>query len=157
MKKMIIAFAAGALFATAGTAAATTVIDRVTASVRTDYSVELDGQKVALKNAPLAYNGSSYLPVKEISELLGKEVSFDSGVIKIDSIVQDVEEIKIENMILSHVKSEIFSAEQLIKIHKTQLVYYDLSTEEKSEIEQKIADLEQRLAELEARKAELEQ
>lgn len=85
MKKVIIAFVAGALFATAGTAAATTVIERVTASVRTDYSVEIDGKKADLKNSPLAYNGSSYLPVKEISELLGKEVGFDNGVIKIET------------------------------------------------------------------------
>lgn len=40
IKKMIITFVAGAMFATAGTAVATSVIERVTASVRTDYSVE---------------------------------------------------------------------------------------------------------------------
>ncbi|OBR64958.1 hypothetical protein A7K91_05110 [Paenibacillus oryzae] len=93
MKKMIISFVAGAMFATAGTAAATSVIERVTASVRTDYSVELYGQKVTLINASLAYNGSSYFPVIEISELLGKKVGFDSGVIKIKLLEERVHQV----------------------------------------------------------------
>ncbi len=85
MKKVVIAFIAGVLFATAGTAAATSVIERVTASVRTDYSVKLDGQKVELQNAPLAYKGSAYIAIKEVGQLIGKEVGFDSGVINIDT------------------------------------------------------------------------
>ncbi|GKU76840.1 stalk domain-containing protein [Paenibacillus sp. L3-i20] len=83
MKKVIIGFLAGVIFATAGTALAAPTISKITASLRTDYKVELDGSKVELKNSPLAYNGSSYLPVKEMAELIGKEVSFDKGTIKL--------------------------------------------------------------------------
>lgn len=89
MKKIIIGFIAGVIFATAGTAMAQTAIEKITAYVRTDFSVELDGQKVELKNAPLAYNGSSYLPVREVSEMLGKEVDFEDGVIKLDTPIAD--------------------------------------------------------------------
>ncbi|REK69348.1 stalk domain-containing protein [Paenibacillus paeoniae] len=83
MKKIIAGFIAGMIFATAGTALAQTAIEKITASVRTDYSVEVDGKKVTLTNSPLAYNGSSYLPVREVSEMLGKEVDFKDGVIKL--------------------------------------------------------------------------
>lgn len=85
MKKVIIGFIAGAVFATAGTAAANTIIEKVTASIRTDYSVELDGKKLDLEKSPIAYKGSSYLPLKELGEIFEKEVSFDDGVIKLKS------------------------------------------------------------------------
>lgn len=85
MKKVIIGFIAGAVFATAGTAAANTIIEKVTASIRTDYSVELDGEKLNLEKSPIAYKGSSYLPLKELGEIFEKEVSFDDGVIKLKS------------------------------------------------------------------------
>lgn len=89
MKKVIAGFIAGMIFATAGTALAQTAIEKITASVRTDYSVEVDGKKVELTNAPLAYNGSSYLPVREVSEMLGKEVDFKDGVIKLSTPIAD--------------------------------------------------------------------
>lgn len=89
MKKVIIGFIAGVLFATAGTAMAKTAIEKITASVRTDYTLELDGKKVDLKNAPLAYDGASYLPVREVSEILGKDVDFKDGVIKLTTPIAD--------------------------------------------------------------------
>ncbi|RJE88632.1 hypothetical protein D3P07_11605 [Paenibacillus sp. 1011MAR3C5] len=91
MKKIIIGFIAGVIFATAGTVMAQTAIEKITATVRTDYSVEVDGKKVELNNAPLAYNGSSYLPVREVSEMLGKEVDFKDGVIMLDTPVANHE------------------------------------------------------------------
>lgn len=161
MKKIVIAFVAGVLFATAGTAAATSVIERVTASVRTDYSVEIDGQKVALKNAPLAYNGSSYLPVKEISELLGKEVGFDSGVIQIntpDTIEQNNEPFTspIENLTLVQIQNEIKSLPGVIMIYERSVELGKYEGDELEKVKSNIAEYKQRLAELEARKAEFE-
>lgn len=85
IKYLLIGLISGVLIATAGTAAAQAVIEKITASVRTDYSVQLDGKKVELKNAPLAYNGASYLPVREVAELVGKEVDFDNGIIKLET------------------------------------------------------------------------
>lgn len=173
MKKIVIAFIAGVIFATAGTAAATTIIERVTASVRSDYSVELDGRITALKNPPLAYNGSSYLPVKEISELLGKEVGFDSGVIKINTPKQivtevdrdqrDIETFKatlsvpVESLNWNQIKSELTIAPMSIQMLKTSITYGEgMTNEELSLRKDLIAQFEQRLKDLEARKAELE-
>lgn len=156
MKKIVIAFVAGVLFATAGTAAATAVIERVTASVRTDYSVELDGQKVALKNAPLAYNGSSYLPVKEISELLGKEVGFDNGVIKINTPAVPTDDISVNEMSLGRVSVEIKSIQGAISLTEWAIRSGESNDSDVTDLEKKLEQYEQRLAELEARKAELE-
>lgn len=89
IKYLTIGLVVGVLFATAGSSFAASIIERVTASVRTDFSIELDGERVQLKNAPLAYNGASYLPVREIAELIGKEVDFEDNVIKLDSIKED--------------------------------------------------------------------
>lgn len=89
MKRYVIGFLAGALFATVGTATASGVLERVTATVRTDYTVELDGKQVTLVNSPLAYNGASYLPVREVSEMLDKEVDFKDGVIILETPIAD--------------------------------------------------------------------
>lgn len=85
LKYLFVGLLAGILVATAGQSFAASVIEKVTATVRADYSVELDGKKAELKNAPLAYDGNSYLPVREIANLLGKDVDFEDGVIKLDT------------------------------------------------------------------------
>lgn len=165
MKKIVIAFVAGALFATAGTAVATSVIERVTASVRVDYSVELDGKKVELKNSPLAYNGSSYLPVKEISELLGKEVGFKNGVIKIDTPEAEITEpiitddsqtaTPVSKMSYEQVGYQITFNELQMQIIEREIEMGNHEGQALVEANAKIAEYKQRLKELEARKAEL--
>jgi hypothetical protein len=70
-------------------AAAEGVMKKVTATIRSDFSIELNGKAVALKNEPLAYNGNSYLPVREISSLLGADVDFENGVIKLDTVITE--------------------------------------------------------------------
>jgi len=85
MKKLFIGIILGALLATAVPAAAEEINKRITATVRADYTVELDGKKVELNNHPLAYDGSSYLPVREVANLLGKDVDFKDGVIKLNT------------------------------------------------------------------------
>lgn len=92
IKYLLIGLISGVLLATAGTAAAQTIIEKVTASVRNDFTVELDGEKVQLKNAPLAYKGASYLPVRDVAELVGKDVDFDNGIIKIETTIETPKE-----------------------------------------------------------------
>lgn len=174
MKKVIIGFIAGVIFATAGTAVAQTVIEKVTATVRTDFTVELDGEKVELTNNPLAYNGSSYLPVKEISELMGKEVGFEDGVIKISTPTDEKEstevtegtevfqkeaylfDIPISEMNEMQLDMEISAAESLIRMNKLSDNNPNETAGEKELRSIKIGEAELIIAKLEARKAELE-
>jgi hypothetical protein len=81
IKYLLIGLVAGVLLATTGTSFAADAIKKVTASIRTDYIVELDGKTLPLLNDPLAYDGKSYLPVRELSEILGKNVDFNNNTI----------------------------------------------------------------------------
>jgi len=49
---------------------------KVEAYLRPDFAVVVNDKEVHLHNPPLIYNGSSYLPLKEIGGLLGAEVNW---------------------------------------------------------------------------------
>lgn len=85
IKYLTIGLIAGALLATAGTSLAAPLIEKVTASLRPDYKIEVDGKSVELENPPLIYDGSSYLPVREVGSIIGKDVVFEDGTIKLTS------------------------------------------------------------------------
>lgn len=86
MKKMIVGIIIGAFLATAIPVAAEQVNKKVTATIRNDFTLQVDGVNVNLENSPLAFEGKSYLPVAEVARAVGKEVGFKDGVIKLDTI-----------------------------------------------------------------------
>lgn len=61
-------------------ASAVGVIQRVQSELRPDFSIVIDGQEQTFKNAqgetvyPLLYDGTTYLPVRAIGNLMGKTV-----------------------------------------------------------------------------------
>jgi hypothetical protein len=57
-------------------AAADDTLKKVEAYLRPDFKVELDGYRV-VTDPPLIYNGSSYLPFRQIANMLGAEVDWD--------------------------------------------------------------------------------
>ncbi len=86
MKKMIVGIIIGAFLATAIPVAAEQVNKKVTATIRNDFTLQVDGVNVNLENSPLAFEGKSYLPVAEVARAVGKEVGFKDGVIKLDTV-----------------------------------------------------------------------
>jgi hypothetical protein len=86
VKKMIVGIIIGAFLATAIPVAAEQVNKKVTATIRTDFTLQVDGVNVNLENSPLAFEGKSYLPVAEVARAVGKEVGFKDGVIKLDTV-----------------------------------------------------------------------
>lgn len=54
-------------------------IQKVEAYLRKDFKVTLNGKKQNLEHTPLVYNGFSYLPVREMSRLLGAEITWDEA------------------------------------------------------------------------------
>ena len=84
IRTLVVGMVAGAILATAGSAYGATALEKVTALVRPDYSVKVDGEKVSMKNAPLTYNGTTYIPLREAGEILGYDVGFNAGTITLD-------------------------------------------------------------------------
>ncbi len=68
-----------------GVAAADAVRRNITAELRPDIAVEMNGTKQTLKDAngnvisPIIYNGSTYLPVRAVGELAGMTVYWDEN------------------------------------------------------------------------------
>ena len=48
-------------------------------AVFTNFNLTINGQNVPLQTKPIVYNGTSYLPVREISNILGYDVDFNSN------------------------------------------------------------------------------
>ncbi|AIQ69522.1 stalk domain-containing protein [Paenibacillus graminis] len=77
MKKAIIGLVAGMLIGSAGMAAAATT--PTVQAVLAKFTISIDGQKQTLKNDPLVYKGTTYLPVREVAEMTGYALEFDNS------------------------------------------------------------------------------
>ena len=61
---------------------AANIYDTITAEVRTDYTITLDGETQTLKDGkgntiyPLSYNGTTYLPVRAVANMAGLDVDW---------------------------------------------------------------------------------
>ena len=77
---------------TAGAAAASAVRQTITAQLRPDITVELNGSKQALQDSqgnpiyPISYNGSTYLPIRAIGETMGLTGDWDSATQTVDLV-----------------------------------------------------------------------
>lgn len=79
MKKFVAGLVCGAVLMLSTSVFADGAVKQIMAFLTPDISVELDGQKVALQNAPVNYDGSIYLPVREIAGVVGVSVDWDDN------------------------------------------------------------------------------
>lgn len=111
MKKRTITLVACALFATGivSGAMASHIIKEIKAQLRPDFTIKIDGEKKTFKDVngdivyPILYDGTTYLPVRAIGEIMGKTVYWyeDDKRIELkqeekDSTVTDADVIIIE-------------------------------------------------------------
>ncbi|QJD81730.1 stalk domain-containing protein [Cohnella herbarum] len=94
LKAVTIAFVAGALFTISTQSFAAESFSKISAILRPDYTVKVDGKNVKLGNAPIAYNGTTYVPLREAGKILGYNVGFKSGTITLDQTEKDVEPVE---------------------------------------------------------------
>lgn len=76
MKKFLSGVLVGALLTISGTALAANA-EKIEAYFRPDFQVSVNGQVQELKNAPVTVNGSMYLPLRELGNVLGYDVNWN--------------------------------------------------------------------------------
>lgn len=114
MKKKTYAVAALALTSclVLGTAAASQAYN-VTATFRPDMTLKVNGTAYTVRDttgkevAPLVYNGTTYLPLANLGQLLGAEVSWDAATQTVlindaDSAASSIGEAKAKEIALNH-------------------------------------------------------
>ena len=82
MKKRTVALMACAVFAAGivSGAMASDMIKEIKAQLRPDFTIKIDGEKKTFKNVngdivyPILYDGTTYLPLRAIGEIIGKTV-----------------------------------------------------------------------------------
>ena len=90
LRKPIVAVALIGVLAV-GSAAAT-AYQTITAALRPDITVELNGKEQTMKDVngkeiyAISYNGSTYLPIRAIGEALGMTVNWDSATQTVDLV-----------------------------------------------------------------------
>lgn len=77
MKKFIMGVVVGAVFATGTAAYADEGLQKVEAYLRPSLSIELDGKPVKLDSAPVMYDGSTYLKLRDVAALTGLQVDWN--------------------------------------------------------------------------------
>lgn len=151
MKKLFIGFIAGALFMTAGSALAETVIKNLVGrTIEGQFPVRVDGAYI--QNPAIVLDGTSFLPVKEFATTVGYAVYFDpEGEILLEKIVDAQTEAAISQSL-----AERAAAEQAAADEKTRLAN-ELQMKKKhlADIETEITILQNRKARYESMKQDL--
>jgi len=88
-KYMLIVIITGLIMAISLTTSANTIYEKYTAIARPDYKIIVDGQEVTLKTPPKTIEGATHLPIRELADILGKEVTFKDGTIELNSKINN--------------------------------------------------------------------
>lgn len=109
MKKLILGMVIGLLVGTTGTALASSdLVGTKVQAVFASFNLVINGVTKEMETAPLVYNGTSYLPVKEIANLTGFDVTYkaDSRTIELNSATPKPTEKVVNEMTTETVKPE---------------------------------------------------
>lgn len=172
MKKYIIGFIAGALFATAGAVYADDVV-LIGKQIQGQTTVYKDGERL---DSAIIVDGKSYAPTRAIGEAAGYEVKFDEGEIFLvspetevvvepeknnipeEAFLPPVEEVNTvyDGLTIEEVDRQIASLNESIQKYKVYFKYDEATIEKKVQLDEFIATKEAEIAKLEEKKAELE-
>lgn len=79
MKKFVAGMVCGAALMLTTSVFASGAYEQITAYLDHSIKVEIDGKKVELANTPVNYDGSTYLPVRELAGVVGLSVDWDEA------------------------------------------------------------------------------
>jgi hypothetical protein len=77
LKKVLAGFVSGVIVATAASVYADDGLQKIEAYLRPALPIVLDGKKLELQNPPLIYDGSTYLPLREMAGVFSKAVNWN--------------------------------------------------------------------------------
>src|SRR5690606_1064845 len=120
MRKYLIGFVVG-LLVFVGTTALADEISNVGKKIEVEVPVVLNGEELLVK--AVAFEGTSYLPVRAVAESLGLEVDYKDGVIYLEggSVQNVAEEVK-RLLRIEEVEKEIARYEEAIKNLENEIV-----------------------------------
>ncbi|WP_127580806.1 copper amine oxidase N-terminal domain-containing protein [Paenibacillus koleovorans] len=79
MKKYLIGAVAGAALMFSAQIFAEDGLEKIEAYLRPGLPIKLDGQKLQLENPPVMVDGSTYLPLREMAGIFGKDVHWNEA------------------------------------------------------------------------------
>lgn len=79
VKKIIVSFLAGVVFATATAVYADEGLQKVEAYLRPTLPITLNGQAVTLESSPVMYDGSTYLKLRDVAALTNLRVNWNDA------------------------------------------------------------------------------
>lgn len=119
MRKYLIGIVVGMLISV-GTTALADEISNVGKKIEVEVPVVLNGEELPVK--AIAFEGTSYLPVRAVGESLGLEVDYKDGVIYLaGGTVQNVAEEVKRLLRIEEIEKEIAQYEEAIKNLKDQI------------------------------------
>lgn len=77
IRMFVVGAITGALLATSVSAIGASTIQKISAYVRSDFALTVDGQPKKMQNDPVIFNDRTYIQLRELGELLDKKVDFD--------------------------------------------------------------------------------
>lgn len=120
MRKYVIGFVVGLLLSV-GTTALADGVGNVGKRIEVEVPVVLNGEELPVK--AVAFEGTSYLPVRAVGESLGLEVEYKDGVIYLaGGTVQNVAEEVKRLLRIEEVEKEIARYEEAIKNLENEIV-----------------------------------
>lgn len=105
MKKYVLGVMTGVLLAMPIYTFADNALPQVTAYIRSDLPILLDGEKLELKNPPLIYDGSTYLPLKDTAVALGKDVNWNEATQTVELSTQTKKEVSVKETTFNGVQA----------------------------------------------------
>lgn len=121
-KKYLVALTVVALFATASVSA-NTAFKKITATERPDFKIVVNNDAVELQNNPIVKDGVTYLPVREVAELLNQDVNFDKGTITLTNKSKNEPTKSTEEVVNKELDNLPTSTENWVSVFELKKIY----------------------------------
>lgn len=128
------------------------LIEKIEAEIRGDFTVVIDGKKQTFRDAngnvvePILYNGTTYLPIRAIGEIMGKTVYWYQDEKKIELVEPSGEETLVTDadvIVDAADKTKPDKDKEVVKIDKVQAADAEITLDEAKELVLKKAGLDE--------------